>query len=97
MAIYRNTVGKELKVTVNDTTGGVIDMATATSPKFHLRAPGAATSVITPTVTSQYLVVALDSTHIATEGTYQGQVEFTLSGWRGRTSTLSFEVKRYYE
>lgn len=96
MAIYRGMTGKQVRITVRDEDGDVIDMAATTEPLVHLRDARRRTHEVTPEIDDGACVITLDDM-IDRAGTYYLQVEFTLDGVRPRSTTFEFEVLGHFE
>lgn len=91
MATYVGTTGKNVVATAQTTAGVDIDLSTATNVSAYLQAPNGTETTITPSTSGGVATFSLDN-RIPLPGTYLVQVEFTLAGWTGRTSTGSFTI-----
>ncbi len=89
--LYPNTVGKVHRVTVTDSDGDAIDMASATDVTVQLRNAILTISGITPSIVDGKVEYLLDDL-IPVAGTYHVQIAFTFDGVTGRSATYTFTV-----
>jgi hypothetical protein len=96
MLLYENTEGKVIKLNVKDSDGMMINMGAALTRIVHIKKPNGITVDLEPSVVNGSVEFTLNDV-IDVPGVYKTQLEFSLStGFKGRTETVEFEVKRNF-
>lgn len=96
MLLYENTEGKVIRLNVQDSDGQTINMSNALTRIVHVKKPNGTTVDVEPTVENNAVEFTLNDI-IDVPGIYKTQLEFSLSsGFKGRTQTVEFEVKRNF-
>lgn len=96
MLLYENTEGKIIRLNVQDSDGQTINMSNALTRIVHVKKPNGTTVDVEPTVENSAVEFTLNDI-IDVPGIYKTQLEFSLSsGFKGRTQTVEFEVKRNF-